>query len=274
MVVLIAAGVALWLARSLPPAHSNYLPHDPALRQQGLYFFVPERGQPPARVLVLFLGNDIGFWAAHEELAADLAAHGYAVVGYDVRPLIDSLPGASTPEAAAQRAQIFSTRVDSLLVASRRELGMVDAPVVLVGHSFGAELAVWLAQRLSIPHLKGVVAIAPAARGHLAITARDLANIGSPREPGSFSVAQTVAMLHPDLRVALVRGSHDRMRRVDSAIVAAGGTRLRYWIIPLASHSLKRVVVARYAVRSAVDWVANLPAASGTLSVRVPPSQP
>lgn len=257
--LLIAGGVVLWVLRSLPPAHSDYVPRDPLLRRPTLYFYLPRPPQPPPAALVVFFGNDVGFWAAHQELASDLQAHGYAVVGWDIKPLIESLPRGDTPQAAAERAAVFSAQVDSILSATRHELALSSAPVVLMGHSFGAELALWTAAHVAIPGLRGVVAIAPAARGHLAITARDLANIGSPREPGSFSVAQTVSTLGPELRVALVRGEHDRLRGADSAIVAAGGARLRYWLIPFASHSLRNVIVARYAVRGAVDWVANLP---------------
>lgn len=260
-VLAIGAAVVYWGVHSLAPAHSDYVPRDPTLRRADLFFYVPRGSQPPARAMLFFFGNDIGFWEAHQELAADLQAHGYAVVGYDVKPLIQSLPRGDAAAVAARRDAIVGARVDTLIRASRRELGLTGAPVVLIGHSFGAELAVWTAYHVPIPLLRGVVAIAPAARGHLAITAHDLADIGSPREPGSFGVAQLVATLPSGLRVALVRGAHDRLRGADSAIVSAGGTRLRYWIVPLASHSLKRVVVARYVVRSAVEWVANLPAA-------------
>ena len=241
----------------LPPAHSDYVPRDPALRSRSLYFYVPHGTEPRARVLVFFFGNDVGFWAAHQQLAADLASHGYDVVGYDVKPLIDSLPRGGTVAAAAQREAIFTTRLADLIRASRRELGADTLPLVLVGHSFGAELAVWTASQLSLPRLRGVVAIAPAPRGHLAITAADLANIGDPREPGSFSVAATVATLPRSMRIALLRGGHDRLARADSAIIRAGGSRLRYWVIPLAGHSLRNVLVARYAVRDAVAWAAR-----------------
>lgn len=259
--LLLGIGAVWWSIRSLPPAHSDYVPRDTTLRRTTLYFFVPRAAQPRARAMAVFFGNDIGFWHAHQELSADLAAHGYAVVGYDVKPFIDSLPSGEDARAAAERASIFASRVDTLIRASRHELGMEDAPVVLIGHSFGAELAVWTASHLAIPQLRGVVAIAPAARGHLAITPQDLANVGSPREPGSFSLAQTVAALPTSLRIALVRGENDRLRGADSAIVAGGGARLRYYLLPLASHSLRRVIVARFTIRNAVDWVANLPPA-------------
>ncbi|MEO7216862.1 MAG: hypothetical protein ABI026_01590 [Gemmatimonadaceae bacterium] len=251
--VLICLGV--WLASmALPAAHSEYVPHNPALRRADLFFYPPHADHGPARDFVFFLGNDVGFWSAHQDLAEDLAGQGYAVVGFDVKPLLTSLPGDTT---AAVRDSIFGVVLASLVRASRHELGMDALPVILAGHSIGAELAVWSAGHVAIPDLLGVVAIAPGARGHLRITLSDMANAGDPDEPGSFSVAREVAALPTSVRVALVRGDHDPYRYADSAIVAAGRQRLRLSIIPLAGHSLKRVILARYVVRRAVAWVAE-----------------
>jgi pimeloyl-ACP methyl ester carboxylesterase len=258
--VMLAATVAVTaivlLGTTLEPAHSTYTPRDPVLRRKSLYFYLPAGSHPAARALVFFFGNDIGFWAPHQELASDLASQGYAVIGYDVTHVIKSLPPGDTPAAARARDSIFASQVDTLLRVARHELHMERSPVILLGHSFGAELALWTAHRVVVPGLRGVVAMSPAARGHLMITLHDLANVGDPYEPGSVSVAATAAALPPTMRIALVRGDHDRLRSVDSAIIAAGGSRLRYYSIPMASHSLKHILIARYVVRSAVDWVA------------------
>ncbi|MEO9117096.1 MAG: hypothetical protein ABI311_13130 [Gemmatimonadaceae bacterium] len=251
--VLICLGA--WLASlALPAAHSDYVPHNPALRRADLFFYPPHAGHGPAPAFIFFFGNDVGFWSAHQELADDLAGQGYAVVGFDVKPLLKSLPNDRT---AIARDSIFDAVLASLIRASRHELGMDARPVILAGHSIGAELAVWSAGHVAIPDLRGVVAISSGARGHLRITLSDMANAGDPDEPGSFSVAREVAALPPSMRVALVRGAHDRYRYADSAIVDAGGLRLQLSIVPLASHSLKRVILARYVVRRAVAWVAE-----------------
>ena len=253
-IVLICLGVGLAFM-ALPAAHSEYVPRNPALRRASLFFYPSHAGSGPAPAFVFFFGNDVGFWSAHQELADDLAGQGYAVVGFDVKPLLASLPDGATATAATARDSMFSVALASLIRASRHELGMDARPVILAGHSVGAELAVWSAGHVAIPNLLGVVAISPGARGHLRITLSDLANAGDPDEPGSFSVAREVAALPASMRVALVRGDRDPYRYADSAIVAVGGQRVRLSIIPLAGHSLKRVILARYVVRNAVDWV-------------------
>jgi len=57
------------------------------------------------------------------------------------------------------------------------------------------------------------------------------------------------------VRVAIVRGDHDKYRYADSALIAAGGDRIHTYIVPFASHSLKRIIVARPVMRQALDWL-------------------
>jgi len=257
----------------LPPARSEYVPRDPTLRQPYLYFFPPHPGTGATRAFVFFFGNDVGFWDAHEQLADDLAGQGYAVVGLDLKPLLVNLPDGASPASVRARDSAFSARLESVISRSRHELGMDSSRVVLVGHSFGAEMAVWTATHLPIRGLAGVVALSTGARGHLRITWRDLGNVGEPHELGSFSVADDVAALPLQMRVALIRGSHDRLAYADSAIVAKGGNRVRLSMVPFAAHSLKRVLLARFVVRNAVRWVLNGPACPAAATV-TGPAQP
>src|ERR1700724_921454 len=75
--VLLLALVAL----GCTPAHSAYVPRDPELQREPLYFY-PARSRPKAGVF--FLGNDLGFWEPHQKLAERLANDGFGVVGFDV----------------------------------------------------------------------------------------------------------------------------------------------------------------------------------------------
>lgn len=95
-----------------------------------------------------------------------------------------------------------------------------------------------------------------ASRHELGLDARPVILAGhSIRHERAVWSAGHVAI--PDLLgvVATAPGDRDPYRYADSAIVAAGGRRLWLSIISLAGHSLKRVILARYMVRSAVAWV-------------------
>lgn len=241
-------GAVLWQvhgsAAGVPP---NYRPRDAALRAAPLRFY--HAAHPWA--LVWFIGNDIGFWGAQQRLAASLAERGADVVGVDVRAWFAARPR----ESAEQRAAAFRRGMHDLMARSRRELGDTSVPLVIAGHSVGAEVALWLAAADPPAGLRGVVAISPGSRGHLRISASDLA-FGEPTEPGSFAVDSVLHAIPAAVRVALVRGANDRLRSVDSMLVAARPA-LRHVMIPLAAHSMKRLFIAGPMIAEAVDWAAG-----------------
>jgi pimeloyl-ACP methyl ester carboxylesterase len=228
----------------------TYVPHDPALRELPLYFYPAPNGTRSARGLVFFFGNDIGFRSPQRDLASMMAGQGVDVVGYDMRPLLASLP--DDPSA---RSEIFDARIAALIGAVRKELGADTLPIIIAGHSLGAEVALWTVGHASIPRLAGVLALSPGSRGHLQVSASDIVNSKEPSGPGSFGVAEIVARLPEGLRVALIRGEHDRFIFADSAIVAAGGARIQRYLVRFAGHSLKRIIVAQWVVRRALDWL-------------------
>lgn len=226
------------------------MPHDRSLATLPLYFY-PSSDSAPKAVLI-FLGNDVAFWKAHEELALQLSHHGYDVVGIDIKKYIGTLP-----KELRAREQRFQTTVPSIISRSVAELHAQALPLVLGGHSYGADLAFWIAAHTPPQHLVGVLALSPTSRSHLYVTLEDIANIKDPTEPGSFSIAQLIHDLPPTLRIALLRGSHDARIRIDSSLITAGGGRLRYTEIPLASHSLRSMTIAGPMTRRALDWVVN-----------------
>ncbi len=242
---VIAAGVIAWQVREesagAPP---NYVARDPVLRAAALRVYRADS----ARALVWFFGNDIGFWGAQQRLAAALADRGVDVVGVDLRAWFASRPH----ESAAARARAFRLGMRDLMQRAARELGDSASPVLLAGHSVGAEVALWLAASDPPARLSGVVAISPGSRGHLKVSASDLA-FGEPTEPGSFAVDSVLRAIGADVRVALVRGANDRLRSVDSLLLAARPG-LRHVVIPLASHSMKRLVIAGPMIEGAVGW--------------------
>lgn len=156
----------------------TYTPRDPALRQLPLFFYLPAATGSPPRAFVFFLGNDVGFWQPHRNLAARLSAQGYAITGFDIRPLLASLP-----DSEPARDSVFAVKLAWIIGASRAEVGADSLPLVLSGHSLGAELAIWSAAHVPLSHLTGVLALAPGSRSHLRITVSDIANSSEPTDP-------------------------------------------------------------------------------------------
>jgi pimeloyl-ACP methyl ester carboxylesterase len=244
----LAACTALAGCRSGPPP--TYVPHDPLLRRSSLLFYVPPRATAPPRALLLFLGNDVGFWEPHQELAARLADAGYAVVGLDIRKYLSHLP-AGEP----QRDRAFADSIVPLIAAIRHEVGD-SLPFVIGGHSFGAEVALWVARNREPPGLVGVLAMSPRSSGHLFVTPMDLANEEAHGE-GAWSTVDAVRALDPRVRIAIVRGSKDQFARHDPAFMRAGDGRIRRYVVPFASHSLKKLLIAGPIIERAMSYLVS-----------------
>jgi pimeloyl-ACP methyl ester carboxylesterase len=251
---VLAASVALLLGVGLAGCRSGpaptYVPRDPLLRRSSLLFYIPSRETTPPRALLLFLGNDVGFWEPHQQLAARLAGAGYAVVGLDIRGYLSHLP-AGEP----QRDRAFADSIVPLIAAIRREVGD-PLPFVIGGHSFGAEVALWIARHHEPPGLVGVLAMSPRSSGHLFVTPMDLANEEAHGE-GAWSTVDAVREIDPRVRIAIVRGSKDQFARHDAAFVRAGDGRIRRYVVPFASHSLKKLLIAGPVIERAMNYLLN-----------------
>jgi len=240
-----------------------YVARDASLRTEPLLFY-PARTRP-ARAFVLFLGNDVGFWKPHEELAWRLAENGYDVVGLDVKKYLARLP-----EAEPARDSTFAASIGPLITRARAELGADSLPMVIGGHSFGAEVAFWVALNRPPSRLVGVLALSPRSTGHLIVTPYDLLNHEA-SGPYSFSTIGAATDIAPGVRIALVRGASDPFRRHDAAFIAAGGTRLRYYPVPFANHSLRKLLIAGPIVEHAVEFLIE---PRGAQNVRTASSSP
>ncbi len=246
---LVLSVLALATTISCSSSRPPYIPHNPELRRLPVYFY-PATPASAARAVIFFFGNDVGFWTPHRDLAEYLSGQGYAVVGFDMRTFLVELP-----EAVPQRDSAFEARILPLIASARHEIHADSLPLVIVGHSLGAEIAIWTAAFAQPPGTVGVIAMSPGLRSHLRVTASDLLNGPEPDGPGSFSVPVTLHEIQPAIRVAIVRGDHDKYRYADSALLAAGGNRTHSYIVPFASHSLKRIIVARPVMRQAMSWL-------------------
>lgn len=227
---------------------SALVPVDPVLRQPWLYFY-PSRTTTPAVGVILFVGNDIAFRAPHQDLAWRLSGDGYGVIGLDVRAFLSTLP-----ESEPQRDSTFGVEIAKLMVRARHELHADSLPMIVGGHSFGAEVALWIARYQPPPRLVGVLELNISGSGHLFITAADLL-MSEASGPDSFSTLTLTATLAPQLRIALVRGANDPFRHHDIDFVRVGGARLRRFEVPLAGHGLKSMIVAGPIISKAVRFL-------------------
>ena len=243
-VALGAAAIPFACFRAEP---APYAPRDPHLAAWPLYVYPAVT--TPARAFVFFVGNDIGFWGAHQELAKRLAGAGYHVVGIDVKAYFPHLV-----DADSARGRAFADTVAMMIGLARRELGADSLPVIVGGHSLGAEIAAWIAAEAPPRDLAGALLISPRARGHLRATLSDVANRSAPEEPGSFGVGAEIAAAAPGVRFAIVRGTDDRFRDADAGLLRAGGQRIEKWAVPWGGHSMSNILLAGPFVERALAW--------------------
>lgn len=253
--VAIVAGFIAWTHWVSATAHPNHVVRDPVLRARGVVIYTPAG---PPRALVLFFGNDVGFWRPHHALAAALASDGYAVAGVDIRPLFASLPEGHPARDIACRAAIRD-----LVGRVRGELALDSVPLVIGGHSLGAELALWTAATAGLRGVAGTLALSPGSRSHLRVSASDLLMTAEPQGPDSFGVAEQVTLAtEAGQRVAIVRGANDKFRSADITLMAAGGASARRFNVPFAAHSLRDLTLARYVIGDAMSWLLETHAAA------------
>ena len=243
-----AAATAVGITAAWPRAGGEPRePRDSLLAHAGVLLYPAADSVRPPRAMLVFFGNDIGFWAPHRALAWKLSRENIAVVGVDLRRALRALP----PSGVA-REHALRLRISRIIARARGELGAQCSAILVGGHSLGAEIAVWYAQGTA--EITGVLAMSPGARSHLEITISDLANI-NPTGPESFAVADAMSQVPPHVRIAIVRASKDRYRAADSLLLARGGERTARFTVPLAGHSLKSGPLTYLQVSRALSWL-------------------
>jgi pimeloyl-ACP methyl ester carboxylesterase len=249
--LLVVIGAGLWYVTRKAEGHPSALvPRDTSLRTAWLYFY-PSRASGAPKAFVVLFGNDIAFWEPHQNLAWRLSGDGYPVVGIDARALLATLPS-SEP----QRDSAFGAALPGLIARARHELGADSLPIIVGGHSFGAELAFWIAWHVPPPRLIGVLALNTRSTGHLFITAGDLLNHEA-NDAWSFSTIDAVKHIDPAVRIAIVRGEHDPFRQHDPEFIAAGGARVDRIVVPYAGHALKTMILAGPLIMRAVRFLTD-----------------
>ncbi|MEO7087065.1 MAG: hypothetical protein ABI442_02645 [Gemmatimonadaceae bacterium] len=252
VVIAVGYGVVRYAHRPSKGHPSAFTPADTSLQHDWLYFY-PSRatdGSKP-RALVFFFGNDVAFWEPHQDLAWRFAGEGYSVVGLDARKFLGTLPS-NEP----QRDSAFGPAIASVIARTRHAMSADSIPVVLAGHSFGAELAFWTALHAPPPGLIGILSLNTRSTGHLFITPGDLLNHEA-SGAWSFSVIDAARRIDPHVKIALVRSEHDPFKQHDPDFEAAGGPRLRRFLIPLAAHTMKTILVAGPLVSRALRYLTD-----------------
>ncbi len=215
-------------------------------------------GHPAPRGIILFYGNDGAFTREHQKLAERLAGRGYDVIGMDVMRHLPTLPSI-TPRA---RDSAFAASIGPIVERARAEFDAPNVPLVVAGHSFGADLAIWTAAYAPPRETVGVLAMGPGSRGHLGLSQTNpLERLQNPTGPGTFATADAIRATAPHVRVAVVRGGGDVYRVADSALAVAGGARFHRTLVPLGGHAFRRLLIAGPLIDRDVDWlVDSLPA--------------
>ena len=268
VVVVVAIGVEVFLIAQYTMGGSDsaptYVSAQSPLRGAGIELFPPTGGYRSVRAVIVFFGNDRGFTRAHRRLSAGLASDGYAVVGVTLAPLF-----AGIPDDASARTRPMQARIDALVSSAYAEFSAwpdktirnTNVPLVLMGQSLGAELAIWSASHSVHGALRGVVALSPAPRTALRLpslvvdSAVASAVVSATDSFAVRDLVRTAASKPNDLRIAIVRGSHDRLRSADSGIVSAGGSHAKVFRVPMAGHSLARLAIVGLSSRRALNWV-------------------
>ena len=245
-----ALALAVALAACTPAERPTRVALDPQLRRQPVFLYPAADSTRPPRAVVFFFGNDIGFWRPHRQLASSLASSQYSVAGFDMRSLLHALPSATTARDSA-----FSAAIAPLIARARHELGGDSVPLIIAGHSLGAEVAIWTAAHTCPPGAIGVLALSPGSRSHLRVSLSDIMNGPEPTGAESFAVADAIRAMPPGERIAIVRGTRDGYTRADPVLLAAGSNRIQRFSVPLAGHSLKQIATSAFQTRRALEWL-------------------
>lgn len=225
LLVALAAGLSA-AGASAPPPH----PETIALRGHSQRVLV--YGAPDQPVAIVSSG-DGGWMHLGPHVAETLAAHGYRVIGFDVKNYLSSFTTSASALSQADVAADYFELVDSVTRGERR-------PVLLVGVSEGAALSVLAATDPRVQaRVDGVVALGlpdEAELGWRWIDTMIFVTHGNAWEP-MFSTASVIGRMAP-VPLAAIHSTHDEyvpMGEVERVMAAARGPK-RLWVVDAANH--------------------------------------
>ncbi|MGD8200385.1 alpha/beta hydrolase family protein [Ornithinimicrobium sp. W1679] len=197
--------------------------------------FDPPSPAPSARGLVVLVHG--GFWRAEWDrahlrpLAHALAEQGYAVALPEY--VRSGMPGGGWPGTSADLLTALAA------VRAQHDPGV---PVVLVGHSAGGHLAVWLLHQPAARGVSGAVSLAGVLDLRLAAAldlddgaVQDLLGGGPEQVPGRYAVADPASLGRTPYPVVVVHGEDDAQVPTEVSLSwwAAAGTEGRDDLVEL-----------------------------------------
>jgi virulence protein VirJ len=213
-----------------------------------------DRGHPP----VVVASGDGGWIHLAPHVAEALAAHGFFVIGFDVKAYLESFTSA--------RASLTATDVpaDFAAVVTFAAAGSTERPI-LAGVSEGAGLSVLAAGDPAIKNqIAGVLCLGLPDVNELGWRWKDSViylTHGVPNEP-TFSSAAVIAKVAP-LPIAAVHSYRDEFAPIAEIerVLASAGEPKRLWIVNASDHRFSdNIQDCDRRVFDAVGWIQAHPA--------------
>lgn len=247
-VLLITAAVAWGVA-----GHAKAPATAPVATSRGefrLLVYPPAGGRDdggPRRPLVLLVSGEGGWREFDVLLAGWLRDAGYWVGGVDIKPYF---------QKPQDDRKALSSDFRAYAAALAAAAGSApDAPVVLAGFSFGADLAPWVAgARGWDENLVGLVLIGPDETGSLEYRIREMLRI----QPTAhvFSVAAALESAE-NLPVLFLHGGKDKVSAAPALAERFRGAK-KLVVIPEAGHHFSgHEAEARAALLEGVEWLSS-----------------
>jgi type IV secretory pathway VirJ component len=206
-------------------------------------------GTDPKPVVLLVSGE--GGWKSFDILlATDLAAEGYWIGGVDAKAYFSD-----PQDDRGQLASDMRAFAEALQGAAGRPPG---APLVLVGYSFGADVAPWIAGAAGWGgRVRGQLLIGPDENGSLQYRITEM--LGINYKAHSFAVADALRSA-AGIPTVFIHGEKDGWSAAPKLFAAASEPR-RLFSIPGATHHFGgHEDELRAALRDGMAWIVSAPA--------------
>lgn len=227
-VLLGTSVVAAVLAAVLPASPQRRQPLEIRGRQQSTYIYGSRRAEP-----VIVSSGDGGWIHLGPHVADVLAAHGFFVVGFDVKAYLSSFTSGSSTLRPEEEPADYRVLAEFATRTTGRK-------PILVGVSEGAGLSVLAATDAETQHaIRGVVGVGLPDLNELGWRWKDMLIYLTHRSPNEplFSAAAVVNRVAP-LPLAAIHSTHDEfvpLADVQRVLQSAGEPK-RLWVVNASDH--------------------------------------